>query len=47
MAVACVQFRNWASATAARRFPTPAGPAKIRLGGSVPRRAAPAINWSR
>ena len=31
------QFINCARATAASRLPTPSGPAKIRLGGSVPR----------
>src|SRR6185369_9452351 len=41
------QFISWASATAAMRFPTPSGPAKIRLGGSVPREVARAMRSSR
>jgi hypothetical protein len=41
------QFINCASATAAIRLPTPSGPAKITLGGSVPRDAARPINSSR
>ena len=41
------QFITCASATAAMRFPTPSGPAKIRLGGRVPRVAARAIKSSR
>ena len=47
LATGPVQFINWASATAAIRFPTPSGPAKIRLGGKVPRVAARAIRSSR
>ncbi len=41
------QFINCASATAAIRFPTPSGPAKITLGGNVPRVVARAIKSSR
>jgi hypothetical protein len=41
------QFITCASATAAMRFPTPSGPAKIRLGGKVPRVAARAIKSSK
>src|SRR4029453_10555554 len=41
------QFITCASDTAARRFPTPSGPAKMRLGGKVLRTAARAINSRR
>src|SRR5688572_12468383 len=38
------QFINCASATAARRLPTPSGPPNIRLGGREARRAARAVS---
>ena len=40
------QFSACASAMAVRRLPTPEGPAKIRLGGSVPRAVARASSSS-
>src|SRR6187549_2275345 len=41
------QFMTCTRATAAIRLPTPSGPAKMRLGGNVPRTAARVINSRR
>ena len=41
------QLNSCASAIAASRFPTPSGPAKMRLGGREPRTAARAVRSSR
>src|SRR5688572_11747700 len=42
-----VQLNNCASESAASRFPTPSGPAKMRLGGREPRAAARATRSRR
>src|SRR5688572_11575181 len=42
-----VQLNSCASESAARRFPTPSGPAKIKLGGREPRAAARATRSRR